>query len=161
MKPPAALPCVLVDSREKLHVGRHFTPAVTFELGVTLHTGDYSLRGHSVDCAWERKSLADLVMSISSERERFQNCVRRLASYRYRALLVEATRDQVYAHAYRSLTTPQSVIGSTRSFLSDYNVATVWCGDARGVAAEIEWLALRVTKLEKRRGELKMKGVEV
>lgn len=159
-KQPVERPCLLVDSREQLSVERHFSPAVTFESGVTLGTGDYSLKGYTSLCAWERKSLSDLVGSVASkERERFDDCVRRLATYRYRAILVESTREAVWAHTYRSQATPQSVIGSTRSFLSDWNVATVWCGNARGVAAELEWLALRVTKLEKRRAELALKGI--
>lgn len=157
VKSPALLPCLLCDSREQLPIHRHLSPAVTYELGVTLQTGDYSLRGYTELCAWERKSLPDLIGSLTQGRERFSDCIRRLAKYQYKALLIEATREEVFAHAYRSLATPQSIIGSTRSFLTDWGIATVWCGDAKGVAAELEWMALRITKLEQRREELKMK----
>jgi DNA excision repair protein ERCC-4 len=151
---PVEKPVILCDSREQLGVERLFSPAVAFETGVTLSTGDYSLRSLTHRVAWERKSIADLVMSCTSERARFQECVERLSRYRYKAILVEGTREEIWAHAYRSQATPQSIIGSTRSFLIDWNVPTIWCGSPRGVAEELEWMALRVSKLEKRRSEL-------
>lgn len=147
-------PCLTVDSREQRPIHQLLSPAVTYELGVTLSTGDYSLKGLTARVAWERKSIADLVMSCTSERTRFQECVERLSRYRYKAILVEGTREEIWAHAYRSQATPQSIIGSTRSFLVDWSVPTIWCGSAKGVAEELEWMALRVTRLEKRREEL-------
>ncbi len=154
-KPPAEKPCILVDSREKLALTHLFSPAVDVEERVALDAGDYSVRGFTHCCAFERKSLADLVMSCASkERERFEDCLTRLSKLEHKAIIVEATREQVWAAAYRSQATPQSIIGSTRAFLFRWGIPTIWAGSARGAAEEIEWFALRLLRRER---ELKMK----
>lgn len=148
------LPCVLVDSREQRPLTRHFSELVSVEENVTLPTGDYSLRGFTHCCAFERKSLADLVMSCASkERERFEDCLTRLSKLEHKAIVVESTQADVWAAAYRSQATPQSIIGSTWAFLERWGIHTEWAGDARGAARFIEWYALRLVK----RGRLKMK----
>lgn len=154
-KPEPERPCVLCDSREQRSLSRLFSPAVTVEERVTLATGDYSVRGFTDCCAFERKSLADLVQSCASkERERFEDCLTRLSKLQHKAIIVEATREDVWAAAYRSQATPQSIIGSTRAFLFRWGIPTIWAGDARGAAAEIEWYALRLWKDRAKKKEL-------
>ena len=132
---------ILVDTREK--TPWKFTEAATVER-VNLPTGDYSLAGFTDRVAIERKSLPDLVMCVGPERERFMDEMRRLRAYDVRAVVVEAAIDDVLAHAYRSNTAPQSVIGTTVAIWSDYNVTTLWAGDARNAANLVERLFVRI-----------------
>jgi len=132
---------ILVDTREQ--TPWRFSEAVTVER-VTLPTGDYSLAGFTDRVAIERKSLADLVMCVGPERERFLDEMRRLRAYDVRAVVVEASVDDVLAHAYRSNTAPQSVIGTTVAIWADYGVPTVWAGDARNAANLVERLFCRI-----------------
>jgi ERCC4-type nuclease len=134
---------VLVDSREK--TPWRFSDAATVER-VTLPTGDYSIAGFTDRVAIERKSLPDLVMCVGPERERFLDEMRRLRSYDVRAVVVEASVDDVLAHAYRSNTAPQSVIGTTVAIWADYGVPTVWAGDARNAADLVERLFRRIAE---------------
>jgi len=155
-KPPPELPCILVDTREQLPLTRYFTGAVAVQSGVTLPTGDYSVRGFTHCCAFERKSLADLVMSCASkERERFEDCLTRLSKLEHKAIVVESTQADVWASAYRSQATPQSIIGSTWAFLQRWGIHTEWAGNARGAARFIEWYALRLVKQEKAKAKMK------
>ena len=77
-------PTIIVDSREQ-------TPLVfslfASEVG-TLQTGDYSLKGLEDSITIERKSIADLIGSLTSGRERFQREIQRMQAYRSRTLLI-------------------------------------------------------------------------
>ena len=57
----------------------------------TLSLGDYSLAGLTDRVAVERKSLADLVMCLGTERERFQRELMRAAALEAFCVVVEAS----------------------------------------------------------------------
>jgi ERCC4-type nuclease len=140
-----ARPRVLVDSREQRPWV--FSPAVDVEFGVSLPTSDYSLAGATDICAIERKSIADLVMSCASkERERFWECMKRLALYKHKALIVEGAMSDILAGAYRSQASPQSVIATTLAMQIDLGVGVVWAGDRTEAAKCCEWMLVRVHK---------------
>jgi len=139
---------IIVDTREQ--TPWRFSKEATVQRA-TLPTGDYSLGGYTDRVAIERKSLADLVMCVGPERERFMDCCRRLRDYAVCALVVESSVEAVLAHAYRSATAPQSVIGTTIAIWADCSVPTVWAGDAQNAANIIERLFRRIwTKSEER-----------
>jgi ERCC4-type nuclease len=102
------------------------------------------LAGFTDRVAIERKSLSDLVMCVGPERERFLDEMRRLRAYDVRAVVVEASVDAVLAHAYRSNTAPQSVIGTTVSIWVDHGVPTIWGGDAKNAANLVERMFARI-----------------
>jgi len=135
------MPCILVDTREQTPL--RFSAAVSTQRA-TLPTGDYSLVGHTDSVAIERKSLPDLVQCVSRERERFLECCERLRGYQLRALVVEASFDDVLAHAYRSQTLPQSVIGTTIALHVDFALPTIWAGNAENAARIVEKMLTRV-----------------
>ena len=139
-KVPSTLP-VLCDTREQ--TPWKFTEACSVE-SVTLPSGDYSLQGFTDCVAVERKSLPDLVGSITVGRERFLAECQRLTAYRFRALVIEATIEDVEAHAYRSETRPKSVLGSVFSLFVDYGLPGFWCGNAKGAAQWCEWHFRRI-----------------
>jgi DNA excision repair protein ERCC-4 len=141
MKAPFTGLHILRDTREQ--TPWKFSPDVTVEVA-TLPTGDYSLAGFTDRVAIERKSLPDLVMCVGPERERFMDCCRRFRDYETKAIVVEASVDDVLAHTYRSNTAPQSVIGTTIAIWVDYGVPTIWAGDTRNAANMVERLFARI-----------------
>lgn len=136
-----ARPCILVDTREQRPLV--FSADVDIER-CGLPTGDYSLAGSTDRVAIERKSLPDLVACVSSERDRFMDCCRRLRDYELRAVVVEASLLDVEAHAYRGMVRPQSVIGTCVAIHADYGLPTIWAGNAHLAARIVEKLLVRI-----------------
>lgn len=136
-------PLLLVDTREQRPL--RFSDLVRVE-SVTLGTGDYSAAGLTDRVAIERKSLPDLVACCGPERDRFLDCCRRLRAYEVRAVVVEASVNDVLAHAYRSRMHPQSVLGTTIAIFADYGVPTIWAGDEQNAASIVERLLVRLLR---------------
>jgi DNA excision repair protein ERCC-4 len=143
----AARPCILIDTREQAPLV--FSDAVDVERA-TLPSGDYSITGSTDRVAIERKSLPDLVACVGPERERFLDCCRRLQGYPLRLLIVEAALDDALAGAYRSKTNPSSVIGTTLALFVDYQLPTLWAGNAENAARMVERILVRVWRKQTR-----------
>jgi ERCC4-type nuclease len=140
---PKPRPYVIIDTREQRAL--RFPPDLGVDCGVaTLSAGDYSVRGFTAHIALERKSVSDLVQTLSHGRERFENELELLTQFRWRAILVEGRRGDVEAGIYRSLMTPQSVIGSVRAIWMRYQVPTFWLESPEGCAREVAWYARRL-----------------
>jgi DNA excision repair protein ERCC-4 len=140
-KRTAELPVLLVDTREQRPL--RFSDLVRTERA-TLPTGDYSAAGLTARVAIERKSLPDLVACCGPGRDRFLDCCRRLRDYELGAVVVEASVNDVLAHAYRSRMHPQSVLGTTIAILADYGISTIWAGDEHNAASIVERLLVRM-----------------
>lgn len=138
-----ARPCVLVDTREQAPL--RFSADVDVEL-VTLPAGDYSLRGFTDSVAIERKAKGDLVACVGPERERFMDQMERLAGYPVRALVVEASWEELAAGAYRSGTNPRSVTGTLLSLVVDRAIPVLLVGSAREASEVVERMIVRVAK---------------
>jgi ERCC4-type nuclease len=111
--PPEAI-IAIQDSREQTPLD--LSPLRT-ETG-TLATGDYSVKGLEHVVAIERKSLADLIACVGTERERFDACVQRLLSYPTRCLVIEATWPDIEAGNWRSNVTPAAATGSLLGWIA-------------------------------------------
>jgi DNA excision repair protein ERCC-4 len=146
VKPPAVLPTVLVDSREKQPLS--FSTAVSVEI-VTLAVGDYSIRGFTQTVALERKRLGELATCCGVERDRFIDQLERLRIFPVRALIVEACLDGVLSKSYASEINPLSVLGTLIKASSDWQIPIWFCGDARNAALVVERMLLRVAKQAK------------
>ncbi len=127
-------PTIVTDSREQRPLT--FT-RFRSERG-TLTSGDYSMRGFESVFAVERKSVDDLVGSLTAGRDRFTKELQRLRGYQFRRLLIEGDRATVEAGAYRSKATPQSILGSLAALEVRYNIPVVWAGDRDTAAGLIE-----------------------
>ena len=84
MNPMDAEPVIISDTREQTPL--KFTHLRTER--AALQTGDYSVRGLEEVFSVERKSLPDLVGSLTRERMRFMREMHRLRGYQFARLLV-------------------------------------------------------------------------
>jgi ERCC4-type nuclease len=137
---PAPL-VLLVDTREQRPLV--FSDAVSVERA-TLAEGDYTAKGLEGRVAIERKSLADLVGSLTSGRERFLRELERLRPYMFRAIVVEGSMAEVVAGAYRSRATPASILGSVCALIADYSIPVIFADDAKTAAVIVEKLLGRL-----------------
>lgn len=120
----------IIDTREQLPL----TLSLPTMSG-TLITGDYSILGLEHCIAVERKSLDDLVMCVGVERDRFDREMQRILAYPARAVVVEATWQQITDGGWRSRVTPQAAMGSLLGWIAA-GVPIVMAGD-REMAAKM------------------------
>lgn len=111
-----ALPTLLVDSREQTPLP--FTRLQAVRAGLV--TGDYSVHGAENLFAIERKSIADLVSSITVERDRFERELIRLRGYEFKRLLIIGSPEDIQQQRYRSRTTPAAVMATISAFDARY-----------------------------------------
>lgn len=132
-------PTIIIDTREQ----RPWSFKLPTVVG-GLPAGDYSVVGHEGDVAIERKSLGDFVGSVTWERERFWRELEKLASYRFAAVVVEASVDDVLAGAYRSDARPWAVLASAMAITVDFGIPVVWGEDHATAGRMGEWMLARV-----------------
>lgn len=124
---------IIQDSREQCpysFAGPRYA-GVTVEVG-TLTTGDYSIAGFEDAIALERKSIDDLVSSLSTGRARFEKELSRARGYDVFAIIAECTMQDVAEHRYRSQMQPHAVLQSLFCFQVRYSVPVIWAGSREG-----------------------------
>jgi DNA excision repair protein ERCC-4 len=126
-------PIIIQDTREQTPLRFTRYPS---EVG-TLTTGDYSIRGFESDFAIERKSLEDLLSSLTRERDR-------LRGYDFCRLLIIGTEAQVMARAYRARMEPKAVLASLLG-IEARGVPVAWARCPEVAASMVEaWAAYYV-----------------
>jgi ERCC4-type nuclease len=137
---PEIVPTVLIDTREQIPLEIEGYPTERTGLPV----GDYGLRGFST---WEnpafiveRKSLPDLIGSLTQGRKRFLAEIEKMRGFRFRAVLVEGRRDEIEAGDYRSKATPASLLASIDALTVRAGIHFLWANDPRGAAVHLESL---------------------
>ena len=135
-------PIILVDTREQTPLD--FEPFGLSVERVTLPFADYGLVGFSgaepgdlLLFAVERKSLNDLVSSIGGDRARFEREISRMQVYRFKALVIESTEDEVRTGAYRGKMAPEAVFGTLASWTVNYDLHVRFAGNPEGAARMI------------------------
>jgi ERCC4-type nuclease len=125
----------LIDSREQrpLELKMHCGTVLRVEKA-SLVTGDYSVRGLEEEVAIERKSLDDLAGCCGKDRERFEKQMMRLLAYRSRAVVVEASWDNIDLKCYRSQIAPNAIVGTILKWVNA-GVPFIMAGD-RGRAGQ-------------------------
>lgn len=119
-------PVVLVDTREQMPF--EFSGGVC-AVRRKLDTGDYSLEGMEVDgVAIERKSLDDLVKTLIHAKQRFAAELTRMQAFNVRAVVVEASVEDVMAHRYRADVHPRSVLALCNAAFVRYRVPVFFWG---------------------------------
>ena len=128
---------IIVDSREQNPLDFSKYDCVV-EVG-SLVTGDYSLHGLESMIALERKSLPDLVASLSSGRDRFERELQRGSGLDHFAVIIEGSMEDVRAHNYRSQMAPHAVLQSVIAFQVRHGTPFVWAGCPAGAAYAVFW----------------------
>ena len=162
MKTPAlrlhaeVLPVVIIDSREQTPLSfAHLQSRVG-----TLTSGDYSAAGLEHFAAIERKSVADLVASVTRERDRFERELHRLRGFSFARVIITASRESIERGEYRSAASPKAVLASCDTFEVRYGVPFVFAPDEASAAALVErWLWLCARETVKNCNEL-LRGTE-
>jgi ERCC4-type nuclease len=128
---------IITDTREQ-------TPLIFTNLPTetsTLYSGDYSVKGMEEVFAVERKTIADIVGSLTSGRERLLKELHRLRGYRSRRLLIVGTRHEIETGQYRSRTKPRAVLASLAAVEARYDIPVIFSANSRTAAALVEQLA--------------------
>jgi len=129
---PEFAPVILIDTREQtpLPITGPCKPA-------SLPTGDYSISGLEDRFAIERKSIGDLIGSLTTGRERFMRELQRLRAYDFRRLLVIGCEGEIETGRYRSGASPRSMIHSLYSIEAKF-CPVVFAPTPEAAAALIE-----------------------
>lgn len=106
----------------------------------SLNVGDYTLVGFEDRFAVERKTLDDLATSLGTDRERFEDEVRRGQSLDEFVVVIEAPARDVYRYSnssycpnYYSNITPNSVIGTVEKWPDKYDTLRfLWANNRKG-----------------------------
>lgn len=145
-------PRILVDHREQIPLS--FGPDFDSEK-VLLPVGDYSLAGASDRVVIERKRNSELQSCCGTDRPRFIEQIERMRAYPVRWIVIESSMDDVVLGLNRSRINPLSVLGTIIKFGSDWNIPTMFCGDARNASLFVERVLWREWR---RMNEAKKKG---
>jgi ERCC4-type nuclease len=144
-------PVVIIDTREKtpFEFSRHGN-----WIGGTqvrkLAAGDYSVVGMERLLSLERKSLTDLITTLMQCRLTFFKSCERLAKYRWRALLVEASYEDIkspYEEELCTLAHPNAITGSLDALEARYQIPVIYTSRDRALAEEkaASWLSKHFT----------------
>ena len=151
---PATMPIeavvAVVDSREQ----HPYTFDRIQQQTATLTTGDYSAAGMLDHIAIERKSLPDLIGVVGRDRERFEREIQRLLAFPVRAIVVEASWQDIDAGEWRGRVTPLQARESLLSWIVR-GVPCVMAGSRGRATAMVESILIRsVTHQYRRMREL-------
>lgn len=128
---------IIEDTREQRPLD--FTPYA--ECGVRverkrLRTGDYSVGGYEPFVLIERKSLNDLVGTLTNGRERFtREIYDRATFYAVRHLVVEASWNEISSPYSFSLANPLSIVNSLYSLMMPPTSLFVFATPSRALIA--------------------------
>ena len=146
-------PVVLVDSREREPFPLHANHPnwIAGERRVALKTGDYTVEGMESLLCLERKSLPDLVACTVTYRRRFLAVCGRLARFQWKAILVEATLEDVKGgfdvFDILSEVHPNAVCGMLDAIEAKFGIPVIYTSSARDLATEraASWLSKHFT----------------
>jgi len=146
-------PIALVDTRERepFPLYANHPNWIGGERRVALKTGDYTLEGMETLLALERKNLADLVACTVTYRRRFLAACARLSRFRWKAILVEATYEDIKggfeAFDIPSEVHPNAVCGTFDAIEAKFGIPVIYTSTAQELATEraASWLSKHFT----------------
>lgn len=128
---------IIVDTREQDPLPLAKLDGIATVPGA-LQSGDYSIPGFEESFAVERKSLNDLVGSLTQDRDRFRRELHRLRGFDVAYLLVEASASDILAGKSFSKANPKALMASLVSFELEFGVHAVFIPSRMDAA---RWLA--------------------
>jgi len=144
-------PTVLIDTREKAPFDfSRFPNWIAGETKQKIDAGDYSIQGMEKLLSLERKSLSDLITTVIQERSRFFKMCEKLAQYRWRALLIEASYEDIktpYGEEYETVAHPNAVSGTLDALEARFGIPIIYTSTNRLLAEEkaASWLSKHFT----------------
>jgi len=146
-------PVVLVDTREQdpLPLYASHRNWIAGERRVALKTGDYTVEGMENLLSLERKNLPDLVACTVTYRQRFLVACSRLARLRWKAVLIEATLEDIKsgweAFDIPSEVHPNAVCGTLDAIEAKFGIPIIYTSAVRELATEraASWLSKHFT----------------
>lgn len=111
-------PTIIVDTREQTPLVFEHLPS---ERG-TLLSGDYSLKGLEHDFAIERKTVSDLLGSLTRGRERFERELHRLRGFTFARILIVGSPHEVQRTAHNS----KAIFSSLGALETRWGIPVVW-----------------------------------
>jgi ERCC4-type nuclease len=144
-------PIVLIDTREKDPFDfSRFPNWIAEQTRRKLDVGDYSIQGMEKVLALERKSLSDLITTLIQQRSHFFKMCEKLAQYRWRALLVEASYEDIkspYDEEFNTMAHPNAVSGTMDALEARFNIPVIYTSQYRPLSEEkaASWLSKHFT----------------
>ena len=139
---------IVIDSREQLP----YRFETASEVGA-LSVGDYSIAGIEHLVAVERKTLDDVIGSLTTGRSRFEKELHRGRALDYFALVIEASLSDLANGNYRSKMLPKSAIQSLMAFSVRYRLPVFFCESRQYGQRVTESLLLKFAReIEKKAG---------
>jgi ERCC4-type nuclease len=135
---------LIEDSREQLGYASEGL-FQTAHVVSCLEIGDYSLAGAEGQIAIERKSLPDLIQSLTWERTRFERELKLSRSWHRFYVVCESTPAEIFSGAYRSEATPKAIWETIAAFSIRY-CPFLFTGDRRHGAMLTESLLLKYAR---------------
>ncbi len=123
---------IKIDSREQRPYQFNGIPS---EVGI-LRVGDYSILGLEDHISIERKSLSDLIGSLTTGRARFERELTRGMNLDYFALVIEGSLSDIARGNYRSQMQPKAAVQSLLAFSVRYRLPVFFC-ESRGYGQRI------------------------
>ena len=144
---------ITTDSREQLSLDFAKFRGVSSVRG-TLKTGDYSIQGYEDQITFERKSVQDLVGTLTSGHTRFLREMERMRSFKAKYILIEHTPDILYNYCakhgwQRKFNT---IIQSLLAYACHYQCRVRFCKDREDMA---EYIVKKAREFLKEQGEQK------
>ena len=145
-------PVILIDTREKYPFDfSRFKNWVADTKSRALEAGDYSVEGMESLLVLERKTLTDLITTVIQQRTRFFKQCEKMSKYRWKALLVEASYEDIktpyYEDEYNTLAHPNAVSGTLDALEARYGIPVIYTSRFRPLAEEkaASWLSKHFT----------------
>jgi ERCC4-type nuclease len=142
-------PVVLIDTREKSPFDfSRFNNWIADEKRQKLNVGDYTVEGMEDLLILERKTLTDLVTTLMQQRPRFFKLCEKLARYRWRALFVEASYEDIKSpYGEYTLAHPNAVSGTLDALEARYGIPVIYTSRYRELAEEkaASWISKHFT----------------
>jgi ERCC4-type nuclease len=146
-------PVVLVDTREQQPFALHANHPnwIGGERRVALKTGDYTVEGMEHLLCLERKNLADLVACTVTYRRRFLAVCDRLARFPWKAILIEATLEDIKggfeSFGIPSKVHPNAVCGTLDAIEAKFGIPIIYSSTVQDLATEraASWLSKHFT----------------
>ncbi len=123
---------IIVDTREQMPWS--FPPEVEV-VRRALPAGDYAVAGFEDAAVVERKSLPDLIQSLTWGRPRFERELERLRPVPHRFIIIEGSLTDIVLGNYRSKANPASLLGSICALMVDFGIPFLFAGSRVAAAA--------------------------